>query len=90
MILAADTKTVDQRLVPFRAAALQIIQKTPPAGNHQQQPAPGMVIFLVGLKMIGQLRDPLAEEGYLHLRRATVRFMRPVLPNYLLFNLCRQ
>jgi hypothetical protein len=88
--LAADPKAVNQGLVPFGAAALQVINQTPTAGDHQQQPAPGMVVLLVGLNMLRQLRNALTEEGNLHLWRATIGLVRPVLLDYLLFSLCRQ
>ena len=88
--LAADTQLLDQRLVPLRAAAFQVIQKATPPGDHEQEATTRVMVFLVDLEMFRQLHDPVAEERHLHFWRPGVTLVRLELRNYLLLNLCRQ
>ena len=54
-------------MVTFDVRTLQVIEQTPSLRDHLEQAAPRVVIFLVCLEMLGQFRDALAEQRYLHL-----------------------
>jgi len=42
------------------------------AVDHLQQAAAAVVVFLVGLEVLGQVRDACAEQSHLHFRRAGI------------------
>src|SRR6185437_1777090 len=71
-VLPAQAKAPDQRLVAGLALALQVVEQTPPPPDQHQQAAPRMEILRVDLEMLGQVVDPLGEQGDLHFRAAGV------------------
>ena len=70
--LAADTQTLNQGLIPFRIATLQIIQQLAPAGHHGKESPAGVVILFVRFEVLGELQNPLAENCYLNFWRAGI------------------
>ena len=44
-------------------------------GDHGKKPAPGMVIFMIFLKMRRQLANLLSQKGHLHLGRSSISLM---------------
>jgi hypothetical protein len=48
---------------------LQVVKQPAPAGYHQQQSSPGVMVFLVAFEVIGELLNPVAEESHLHFWR---------------------
>ena len=53
-VLAADAQTLNQSLVAFRAAILQILEQSAALGNHNEQTALGMMILFVPLQMLSE------------------------------------
>src|SRR5579884_1050175 len=88
--LTADAEALDEVLVPFRTATLQVIQQAPPARHHGQQTTAGMKILLVRLEMLPELEDTLAQDGHLNLWRTAVVLMGPILRDYAFSNFGRQ
>src|SRR5947208_735981 len=88
--LTADAEALDEVLVPFRVAALQVIQQTTPASDHRQQPTTGMMIFLVRLEVLRELEYTLAQDSYLNLWRPAVVLVSPILRNNAFSNFERQ
>src|SRR5438309_5786574 len=69
---APQTEASDQRSVPLDVLAAEVVEEAPPAADHLQQPAPRVVVLLVGLEVLGQLRDAPSEDGDLDLWRSRV------------------
>jgi len=81
---------MNQRLVSFRAGALQILQEPPAPGHHGQQAASRVMVLLMRLEMLGELADPLTQDRDLHLRGTRVGRMHPVQPDHSTFDVSRQ
>jgi len=88
--LPANAKPLNQSLISFRAAALQILQKPATPSHHGQQTSPRVMVLIVRLEMLGEFSDTLAQERNLHFRRAGVRFVDPILSNRLVLDVYRQ
>jgi len=61
--------------------AMQIIKQAAAAVDHLQQAAAAVVVFLVGLEVLGQVRDARAEKRDLDFRRAGI-----LVAAFVLFN----
>jgi hypothetical protein len=82
IVLAADAQTLNQSLVAFWTAVLQILKQPAALGHHHEQTALGVMILFVPFQMLGEGRNTLTQKSYLDLWRAGVRFMNPVLRDY--------
>ncbi len=87
--LLADAQFLNDGLVTVGVVRLQVVQQATPLADHHEKAAPGGVILLVALEMIRQFADPLAEDGNLHFRTASVRIMRAELRDDVGFALFR-
>src|SRR5438046_1510913 len=76
--LFADTEPVDELLVPHRVLGLEVIEQAPTLAYQFQEPAPGVMVLLVGLEVLRQVEDPLGEERDLYLGRTRVAVVRAV------------
>ena len=65
--LFSDTKGLNQITILADIFLLQIIKETSSLADKLQQPLTGMMIFLVDLKMIGQVGDSIGNKCNLHL-----------------------
>jgi len=70
--LSAQSELRDDGPVAFDVLSLQIAEKPPAPPHHAEKPSPRVVIFGVGLEMLGELGDTRREQGYLHFRGASV------------------
>src|SRR5262249_23722782 len=70
--LLADAEGADELPVPIEVAALQVVEQPTALPDELQQTATRVVVLHVGLEVLGEVVDPLGEEGDLHLRRAGV------------------
>src|SRR5205823_949344 len=61
--LAAQPQLLDQRPVSLQVVPLHVGQKPPAAADQLEQPAAGMMVVLVHLHVLGELADPLREQG---------------------------
>lgn len=86
----ANTKTLDEGLVTFRASGRQILQQPAPPGHHGQQPLAGAIVFAMGFEMICQLGYAPAQDRHLDFRRTAVILVNTILRYKLLFNVFRQ
>src|SRR5262245_54969835 len=82
--LAAQAQPVDQTLVALPIVALEVVEQSAPRPHELEQPAAGVVVFDVGLKMLRQVVDSLAQQRNLDFGRPGVGWMEPVLFNQLL------
>src|SRR5918995_6923135 len=65
--------------IPLDVLSSQVLEESTPAPHEHQEPAPGRMVLGVGLQVLGEVRDPPAEHGDLHLGRTGVRVGTPVL-----------
>jgi hypothetical protein len=84
-LLFADAQFLDQGPVPVDILTLEIVEKVPALADQLEQTTAGMMILFVGLKMIGQIGNPLRQQCDLHLRRAGIGVMRFEFLNNLFF-----
>ena len=54
-------------MVAFYIGALKVIQQTPALRDHFQQAAPRVIVLFVGLEMLCEFVDSLAQKRYLDL-----------------------
>jgi hypothetical protein len=67
-LLFSQPQLLNQGPVTFDILIFQVVQE-PPALAHQLDQTPtGVMILGVRLEMVSQVSDPLAQDGYLHLR----------------------
>ena len=64
--LSTQSQLFDQGLVPTRIIAPKVVEQATPLAHEHEQPAPGVVVLHMGLEMVGELCDALAEERDLH------------------------
>jgi hypothetical protein len=79
--LLPDTETLDDVPVTLDIFLFQIIKQSSPLANKLQQTPAGMMVFHMGLEMLGQIDDPCTEKGNLNLRRPCITIMKLVLAN---------
>jgi hypothetical protein len=75
---APQAQSFDQGLITRGVGPLEVVEQAASLAHQLQQPAPGMVIFHVGLEVLGELADALREDGDLDLGRASA-IVRPEL-----------
>jgi hypothetical protein len=73
--LFPDSQLLDQGAVTLHIYFLQVVQEVPPLTYEFQETPAGMVILHVGLEMLREVIDPLAQDGDLDLGRPGVRGM---------------
>jgi hypothetical protein len=74
-LLSAQPELLNQRPISLDILVLEVVQEAPALTHQFDQSPTGMMIFGVGLEMISQITDTLAQDGYLHLGGAGIRFM---------------
>src|SRR5436190_797202 len=88
--LPAQPQFLDQCPISLQVVLLEIVQEPTTAADELEQPAPRIVILRMRPQVLGQLVDPLRQQRDLHLRRARVGLVRPVLTDDLLFSFLRK
>src|SRR5687768_16467001 len=76
---APEAEADDQSPVPLDVVLLHVVEKAPPTDHQHQQTSPAVVVLLVGLQVLGEVVDALGEDRDLHLGRARVSLVKPVL-----------
>src|SRR5690349_16615359 len=69
---APETQARDDRSVPFDVLPPQIVQQPAALADQHEEPTPGVMVLGVGLQVVGEIRDALAEQRDLYLGRAGV------------------
>jgi hypothetical protein len=64
--LLTDTEFLDEGPVGIDILFLQIVKKTPSLTNKLQQALPGMMIFDMGLEMLGEILNTIRKKRDLH------------------------
>jgi hypothetical protein len=83
--LLADTKSLNNGLIALGIVSLQVIEQATALANQHEQTAPGTVILLVSLKMLGQLTNALTQQRNLDFRTPSIGLVRTVRVNNGLF-----
>ena len=79
--LLTDAKLLNHGLVAFGIGFSEVIQQATTLADHHEKTAPGGMVLLMGLEMLRQFTNPLAEDGNLHLGRTGIGRVRAVLVN---------
>jgi hypothetical protein len=72
-------------LVSLDAALPEIIEKSSSLSYKLQEPSTGMVIFRMGLEVLGEILDALTQQRNLHFRGAGIALMKSELLYYPFF-----
>src|SRR5580693_8814079 len=70
--LLAQAQGAHDRAIAIEAGAPQVVEQATSLGDHPQKPPPRVVIFDVGLEVLGQVSDALGQERDLHFGRASI------------------
>lgn len=76
---------MDQSLISLNIPLLQILEKPPPLPDKLEETKAGVVILNMDLEVLGEVFDPLTQQGNLHLRRSGIGVMESKLLNNSLF-----
>ncbi len=71
-LLLTDSKFLDDVFIALGIVLLQIVQQATPLADHHEQAAPGGVVLLMRLEVLGQLTDPLTQDSNLHFRASGI------------------
>ena len=78
IFLFADAELFNNHAVARDILLHQVIQQIAAMADHFQQAAAGVMVLLVHLQVLGQVVDPLGEDGDLDLGRTGVPLMRRI------------
>ena len=70
--LLAQAEFLDRGLVAIGRRAFEVLEQFAAAGDEEEQPAAGRVVFDVRLEMLGELVDALSQQRNLHVGAAGV------------------
>lgn len=70
--LFAKAEFLDDCTVPVDVRLFEVSEQIPALTDHFQEAASRVMVFLVGLQVVGQIVNSLSQERDLHLRRARV------------------
>src|ERR687893_1677854 len=76
---AAQAEALDQRPVAPDVDLGEVVQQVAAAADHQEQAAPGVVIMLMLLEVLGEVDDPLGQQGHLRLWGTGISPTQPIL-----------
>src|SRR6185312_9579554 len=79
----ADAQRLDDRLIAALVGLLQVPKQRAALRDQHQQAAARVVVLLVGLEVLGEVRDALGEDRHLHFGGPGVRFAAGVGPDQL-------
>ena len=82
--LATNAETTDQGAIALNVATLHVIEQTASLANELHESTPGVMIALVGLEVLGEVRDPVSQDRDLDFGRTRVRGVSLKVPNDLL------
>ena len=68
----AQAQLFDQSLITALIGLLQVIEQRTTRGDQLQQATTRVVVFLVGLEVLGEVGDPLRVDRHLHFSASSV------------------
>ncbi len=81
-VLAAQAEASDKRFVALEVRPLEVLEQASTAADHHQEPAPAVVVFVVGLKVLAEAVDTFGQQRDLDLGRTGVFGGTAVLGDY--------
>src|SRR5919107_3328989 len=84
---SAQAEPLDDRAVAVDVFLLHVVQKAATLTHQEQQPTTAVMVVLVLLQVLGQVSDPVLEQGDLDLGRAGVALAGAVLGDDLFLGL---
>ncbi len=82
--LPTDAKLLDDGLVTIDITGLDIVEQPPALADDLQQTPATVMVLLVDFEVLGQVRDPLGQDGNLNLGRTGIAVMTLVAADNLL------
>jgi len=79
--LLADAMFLNDGFVAFGIRLSQVIEQAATPAHHHEKTAPGGMVLLMRLEMLGQLANPRTQDGNLNFRGAGIVIVSPVLFN---------
>jgi hypothetical protein len=74
--LFSQSQALDDRTITLQILLLQVVQKPSALADEFQKPPAGMVVLFMLLEMIGQVRNPSAQQSHLNFRRTRIGYMQ--------------
>src|SRR5204863_9463255 len=74
--LTPQAEILDDLAIAVDLGGLEIVQQSSTLTHHAQQSAPGRVVPLVELEVLGKVVNLLSQKRDLHFRRSRVAFVR--------------
>ena len=79
VILLPEAQTLDYGSITLHIICFDVIEQSSSLADQLQQAAPGVVIFLVRLEMLGQIFDSRAQQGNLYFGRTGILLVKTVI-----------
>lgn len=89
-ILPAESQPLYHASIPIDVLVLQIVEQATSLPDQFQETSPRMMILGVGLEMLSEVANALAEQGNLDLRGTGIRFMGLEVADNILLLFCSQ
>lgn len=86
--LPPDPELLDQSAIAPHVVPAQVVEQPSPLPDQEEEATAGVMILLIHLEVLGELLDPLREDGDLDLRRTCVSLVELVLADDLRLLLC--
>jgi hypothetical protein len=85
--LLAESEFFDDVLVSLNIHFSQVVEQPPPLTDQLQKTSPGVMILFVGLEVLREVIDAIAQDSDLHLRGTCIFVVELETINDLLLNL---
>src|SRR5271165_1115031 len=79
--LLADAQFLNDGFVAFGIRLSEVIEQATTLAHHHEKTAPGGMVLLMRLEMLGQFANPCAQDGNLNFRRTGIVIGSPVIGN---------
>src|SRR5215210_246178 len=86
--LLAEPEALDRRAIALDVLPLEVVEQAAAAAHQLQKATAAVVILRVDLEVLGELRDPVRQEGHLDLGRSGVALVHPVPFDDVCFHFC--
>src|SRR5690606_34444535 len=76
---SAEAESLNQRTIPLDVHSHEVVEQSATTADQQQQTTTRMVVLLVHLEVLGEVGDPLRQQGHLRLGRSRVGLVKTEL-----------
>jgi hypothetical protein len=74
-VLLSEVQCLNQIAIALDIVVTEIVEQPSSLPDEHEKPAPGVMVLLVNLEMLGEVVDPLGEYGYLDIGRPGILLM---------------